>query len=279
MKLKFYIPVIGLSVLSVASHACINNYVLELGSNGLDLQTAQNQLAQGDFPKSKSIEDLNDYGVLLIYAHQFDQAIQIFQRIEKSHPNLAKTAANLGTAYELAGQSEKAKYWIEQGMQRDPNIHHGSEWIHVKILDAKIQQQKNSAWIQNHDVLGLDFGQAVEPKAKVKTVQFQKQHYDLDKILLHSQTQMDQRLRFVKRDPISAQIIFNMANIEMLNYNLTDDTVELLYRRAQDIGYHNPKLIEARLDYFQHSKWFRFKAFFINAYQIFKNIIVWSLAG
>ncbi|MFW1954608.1 type IV pilus biogenesis/stability protein PilW [Acinetobacter guillouiae] len=274
MKLKFYIPVIGLSVLSVASHACINNYVLELGYGGLDLQTAQNQLAQGDFPKSKSIEDLNDYGVLLIYAHQFDQAIQIFQRIEKSHPNLAKTAANLGTAYELAGQSEKAKYWIEQGMQRDPNLHQGSEWIHVKILDAKIQQQKDSTWIQRHDVLGLDFGQAAEPKAKVKTVQFQHKHYDLDQILLHSQTQMNQRLRFAKRDPITAQIIFNMANIEMLNYNLVDDTVDLLYRRAQDIGYLNPKLIESRLDYFQHSKWFRFKAFFVNIYQTFKNLII-----
>lgn len=278
MKLKFYIPVIGLTVLSVVTHACINNYVLELGSDGLDQQTAQNQLAQGDFPKSKSVEDLNDYGVLLIYAHQFDQAIQIFQRIEKLHPNLAKTAANLGTAYELAGQSEKAKYWIEQGIQRDPNIHQGSEWIHVKILDAKIQQQKDSTWIQRHDVLGLDFGQAAEPKAKVKTVQFQHKHYDLDKILLHSQTQMDQRLRFVDHDPISAEIIFNMANIEMLNYNLADDTVDLLYRRAQDIGYHNPKLIEARLDYFQQSKLFRFKAFFVNIYQKFKILIIQSLA-
>ncbi|CAM9188565.1 tetratricopeptide repeat protein [Acinetobacter bereziniae] len=278
MKLKFYIPVIGLTVLSVVTHACINNYVLELGSDGLDQQTAQNQLAQGDFPKSKSVEDLNDYGVLLIYAHQFDQAIQIFQRIEKLHPNLAKTAANLGTAYELAGQSEKAKYWIEQGIQRDPNIHQGSEWIHVKILDAKIQQQKDSTWIQRHDVLGLDFGQAAEPKAKVKTVQFQHKHYDLDKILLHSQTQMDQRLRFVDHDPISAEIIFNMANIEMLNYNLADDTVDLLYRRAQDIGYHNPKLIEARLDYFQQSKLFRFKAFFVNIYQTFKILIIQSLA-
>ncbi|KEC82747.1 MULTISPECIES: hypothetical protein [Acinetobacter] len=65
----------------------------------------------------------------------------------------------------------------------------------------------------------------------------------------------------------------------MLNYNLVDDTVDLLYRRAQDIGYHNPKLIETRLDYFQHSKWFHFKAFFVNAYQTFKNLIVWSLAG
>lgn len=65
----------------------------------------------------------------------------------------------------------------------------------------------------------------------------------------------------------------------MLNYNLVDDTVDLLYRRAQDIGYHNPKLIETRLDYFQHSKWFCFKAFFVNIYQTFKNLIVLSLAG
>lgn len=279
MKLKFYIPVIGLSVISVATHACINTYALELGYGGLDQETAQKQLAQGHLPKTKSVEDLNDYGVLLIYAHQYDQAIQIYKQIEKLHPNLAKTAANLGTAYELAGQSEKAKYWIEQGMQRDPNIHQGSEWIHVKILDAKIQQQKDSIWIQSHDVLGLDFGQAVEPKAKVKTVQFQHKHYDLDKILLHSQIQMDQRLKFLDRDPISAQIIFNMANIEMLNYNLADKTVDLLYRRAQDIGFHNPKLIESRLEYFQHSKWFRFKAFFVNIYQTFKNLIVWSLTG
>ncbi|ENV17937.1 MULTISPECIES: tetratricopeptide repeat protein [Acinetobacter] len=274
MKLKLYIPVIGLSVISVTAHACINTYAFELGYGGLDQKTAQKQLAQGHLPKTRSVEDLNDYGVLLIYAHQYDQAIQIFKQIEKSHPNLAKTAANLGTAYELAGQSEKAKYWIEQGMQRDPNLHQGSEWIHVKILDAKIQQQKDSTWIQHHDVLGLDFGQAAEPKAKVKTVQFQKQHYDLNRILFDSQIQMDQRLRFVDRDPINAQIIFNMANIEMLNYNLADKTVDLLYRRAQDIGYLNPKLIETRLDYFQHSKWFRFKAFFVNIYQTFKNLIV-----
>jgi len=41
MKLKFYIPVIGLSVISVISHACINTYALELGSGGLTQQTAQ----------------------------------------------------------------------------------------------------------------------------------------------------------------------------------------------------------------------------------------------
>lgn len=64
----------------------------------------------------------------------------------------------------------------------------------------------------------------------------------------------------------------------MLNYNLADKTVDLLYRRVQDIGYLNPKLIESRLYYFQHSKWFCFKAFFVNIYQTFKNLIVLSLA-
>lgn len=41
MKLKFYIPVIGLSVISVTAHACINTYAFELGYGGLDQKTAQ----------------------------------------------------------------------------------------------------------------------------------------------------------------------------------------------------------------------------------------------
>lgn len=45
MKLKFYIPVIGLSVMSVATHGCINTYAFELGYGGLDQKAAQNQLA------------------------------------------------------------------------------------------------------------------------------------------------------------------------------------------------------------------------------------------
>lgn len=197
---------------------------------------------------------------------------RFFKKLERQHPNLAKTAANLGTAYELSGDLEKAKYWIAQGMKRDANIHQGSEWIHLKILDAQIQHKKDSKWIKTHDVLGLDFGTSVVPHAKVKEIVFQNKHYDLDQILIDSEIQMDQRLKFVNHDPISAQIVFNMANIELAKYNTDDYTIDILYDRAKSLGYSNPQLLEKRKDYFLHSKWFRIKAFAFNLWQQFKTL-------
>lgn len=271
MNLCTFILFTMIPLCSFTTQACINTYAFEIGRAEYSQESAQDEIKKHSM-RFKNVQERNDYGVLLIYAHRYQQAIEIFKQIEKQHPNLAKTAANLGTAYELAGQTEKAKYWIEQGIKRDPNIHEGSEWIHVKILDAQLQQKKDSKWIQKHDVLGLDFGQKSKPTAKIKTVHFQANHYDLDQVLAHSQIQMNQRLKFVKRDPISAQIVFNMANIEMINFNTDLDTVDVLYERALHLGYTQPKLIESRLDYFNHSKWFRFQAFFVRIFDAFIQI-------
>ncbi len=257
--------------MSNSTFACINSYAFDLGQGGIEQKYAEKRLKETKL-NIKTDEELNDYGVLLIYAHHYDEAIKIFKQLEKQHPNLAKTAANLGTAYELSGDLDKAKYWITQGMKRDADIHQGSEWIHLKILDAQIQQKKDPKWIQTHDVLGLDFGTSTVPHAKVKEIVFQNKHYDLNKILNDSEIQMDQRLKFVNHDPVSAQIVFNMANIEVVNYNTDDYTVDILYDRAKSLGYSNTQLLEKRKDYFLHSKWFRFKAFAFNLWQQFKTL-------
>lgn len=251
--------------------ACINSYAFDLGASGIDKKYAEQKLTETR-SKIKTDQDLNDYGVLLIYAHRYTQAIEVFQRLEKQHPNLAKTAANLGTAYELSGQVAKAKYWITQGMKRDPNIHHGSEWVHLKILDAQAQQKKDTKWIQTHDVLGLDFGQSKAPQAKITNILVQNQKIDLDRILVDSQIQMNQRLQFVRHDPITAQIVFNMANIEVLNYNTDDATVALLYKRAGKLGFADQQLLEKRENYFLNSKWFRFKAFWNKLWKNFQSM-------
>lgn len=241
------------------SKACINSYTFEFG-NKLSKEELKKHLVKSRVLKDKSLEHLNDYGVLLIYDKQYVQAIEIFKNIEKQHPNLAKTAANLGTAYELNQQPEQAKYWIEQGIKRDPHIHEGSEWIHVKILDAQLAQQKDHKWIQQHDVLGLDFGTQAAPKSKVQQVKFNGHSYALDTVLEHSKIQMKQRLQFVNHDPITAQILFNMANIEVVQYLGEDDSTVSLYDMAKRFGDHRPELIEARLDYLKHSKWYKFKS-------------------
>jgi len=84
--------------------------------------------------------------------------------------------------------------------------------------------------------------------------------------------QMDQRLRFVDHDPISAQVVFNMANIELVNYNTDDSTVTLLYDRAKNLGFKDSQLLEKRKNYFLYSKWFRFKAFFFKFWRHVKDL-------
>ena len=115
MNARIIILSFGLLFTVPASHACINTYAFDLGREGLDEQSAQAELKNLD-KKFKTHQELNDYGVLLIYARQYNDAIEVFKGIEKSHPLLAKTAANLGTVYELNGDLEKAKYWINQGI-------------------------------------------------------------------------------------------------------------------------------------------------------------------
>ena len=70
---------------------------------------------------------------------------------------------------------ENAKYWISQGMKRDSKIHGG---IHLKIIDAEIQQKTNSKWIEENNVVGLDFGKQAVPVAHVTTIKFNQKNYD-----------------------------------------------------------------------------------------------------
>lgn len=278
MKILSFSALLMLNVSVISqTYACLNSYTFEFG-NQLSDEALKLALAKSHAIKNKSIEQLNDYAVLLIYDHKYQQAINILKAIEQKHPNLAKTAANLGTAYELNQQPEQAKYWIEQGIKRDAMIHAGSEWIHVKILDAQLQQKKDRTWIQQHDVLGLNFGEKDRPRARVKNLVVNGQRYDLDTILEHSKIQMQQRLRFVDHDPITAQILFNMANIEIVNYRTEKDSTEMLYEMAKSMGFHNVALVEARQSYYRDSKWYQFKAVFVSIARYLSDAIKSSIA-
>lgn len=87
----------------------------------------------------------NDLASALIHTGDLRTAIQILEEIEKTNPGLYRTASNLGTAYELAGEPAKALDWIRKGIDRNPESHEGSEWIHVRILEKKVSGTKVSS--------------------------------------------------------------------------------------------------------------------------------------
>lgn len=154
--------------------ACLNSYSLEIK---MLLQRDNRELAlrvveklEKDFETDQSARATNDLAVARILFGRVDEAIVLLKDLEQRHPGKAATAANLGTAFELTGNDQAALEWIREGMRRDPKEHQGTEWVHVRILEAKLALKADVNWLDTHSVMGLSFGDGpmpVEPAAPV----------------------------------------------------------------------------------------------------------------
>lgn len=219
MKITILTILLGIS-LSQQVSACINSYVFELSPKIFNsaeerIEFYQKELKhfQVETEQPYDFREQNDYAVLLILTGQYQAAIQLLEKIEKNSPRLPKTAVNLGTAYELIGNYAQARKWIGIGIQRDPNIHEGSEWIHLNILNAK-QHQANVAWLNQNPLFEINFGQGYFPQpsqSKTSILDIEK----LELIKEQAVMQLSQRRQFVwKDDPIMAHAYYELANIE-----------------------------------------------------------------
>jgi tetratricopeptide (TPR) repeat protein len=110
------------------------------------------------------IDNRNNLAVALIHLGDVKNAIAILEELETKTPGQYVTAANLGTAYELNGENQKALDWIKQGINRKSESHYGTEWLHVKILETKLAMEKDANWLNNHSVLEMDFGNGDVPQ-------------------------------------------------------------------------------------------------------------------
>jgi tetratricopeptide (TPR) repeat protein len=192
------------------------------------------------YKKNPTLENYTDYAATLMYKGAYQEAKAILLEIESKSPNKYNTAANLGTVYELLGQNDSALLWISRGIALNPQSHFNSEWIHVKILEAKIKAGNDAHYFETHNILNLDFGQALIP-----------QNPDIKNPLELSQQiyyQLAERMSFIApKDPIIAQLTFDLANIYAFSkdYQLAFYT----YEQAKKYGFDND-LINKRMVYF-----------------------------
>ncbi len=187
------------------------------------------------------LEDYSDLGSMLVYTGQYLKAKQIFQDIEQKTPGLYQTAANLGTVYELLGQNDSALYWIKRAVEINPNSHRGSEWIHVKILEAKVKANNDEKYLWTHSILSLDFG---DDKIPVN-----KNNIDLNDLRDQLYDQLNERMSFIKpKDPIVAQLLFDLGNVCALTRDATSGLQ--IYQLAKEYGYTSD-LFDKRLSYFE----------------------------
>jgi tetratricopeptide (TPR) repeat protein len=184
--------------------------------------------------RTKDIDFLSDKGLLLIILRRYTEAVKLYLEIEKMRPNRYSTAANIGTAYELLGQNENALKWIKKAVSIDSNSHANSEWIHVKIIEAKI---KGKEFTNSHDIINVDFGIDSLPVTTLSKKELQ----NLFDALFY---QLNERMSFVEpKDELVANLLFDLGSMAILLNQLSD--AFKIYELAQDYGYKS-KLLDER---------------------------------
>lgn len=165
--------------------------------------------------RSGPIEYKMNTAVALLHLGMVQQAIGILEQLERTKPGLYHTAANLGTAYELNGENAKALKWISEGINRDPYAHHGSEWLHVRILEAKLALEKDPNWLSRNSVLGLE---KIADEKALKTGPVASGNRgkpidlsDVEDALIY---QLHERLEFIKPpEAVVANLLFDLSRI------------------------------------------------------------------
>lgn len=191
------------------------------------------------------LENRNNLAVALIHLGQVKEAIPMLEEVERKHPGQYFTAANLGTAYELSGDNQKALEWIKEGVNRNKESHHGTEWLHVKILEAKLATEKDPDWLKKHSVLGADFrgGEDQQPK-RLATDHFgrPKSLAEIEDALIY---QLHERLEFVKPpEPIVADLLFDLSNV--LALMRTSEHAKAVYELSRSYGPSHADLVSSR---------------------------------
>jgi tetratricopeptide (TPR) repeat protein len=196
-----------------------------------------------------NFNDRSDYAVALMYLGRSKEAVEKLKALETEKPGEYFIAANLGTAYELAGDNENALHWINEGIHRDPKSHEGTEWLHAKILEAKIARQKDPDYFKKHSVLDLDPGQIGDEMT------IGGQRFSPKEMTDAIQYQLTERLQFVKPpDQPVASLLFDYAAIEAATKTL--ESAKKILEMAKEYGYPADK-IQPLLDLYDRRIWER----------------------
>ena len=193
----------------------------------------------------------NDYAVMLVRAGELTEALAVLNDIEATKPGLYPTAANLGTVYELSGDVEKSLHWIQEGLARNPRSHGGSEWLHVRILQAKKKMADDPDWLKTHSILGLNFGddaRRARPNAEEFAALDGSQTWE--DLSVHMQVQLRERTSLVNPpDAIVADLLFDLSNVLALNGQL--ENAIAVAELAQRYELPHGELLQRRLDHFR----------------------------
>lgn len=231
INMKYYISFLLAALVYSSAFTCYNEYYsldskgefhrMEIGEirfqQNFDLKKIEKQLRKSGkiLETQADYKLLSDYGLYLVKGGKVKEALVLFEALAQAYPDEYSIIANLGTTYELSGNNKKALEYIRKGLKLNPDSHGGSEWIHVKILLAKIALDKDPDYLNNHTVLDLDTKQ--EESEKVR-----KQLY----------IQLRERFPFCKGpDPVMADLFVDLGDCYL--HSISFEHAKGLYQIAK----------------------------------------------
>jgi tetratricopeptide (TPR) repeat protein len=194
----------------------------------------------GADPMYAKISAAEQMAVKRVLLGNYEKGIEELEKLEKDAPGRYSIAANLGTAYELSGDNRKALQWISEGIRRNPASHEGTEWLHALILEAKLQLEKNPAWLRDHHVIGLDAARVKDPAYRLQAGARSLSVAEVEKALDY---QLLERMLLVKpKDAVVADLLYTYALIESGEGN-RDSALDLL-GLSREYGSAVPSLLD-----------------------------------
>ena len=167
--MKNFLAVIFL-LLTSAANACLNVFAVDSTGNvhylehyffttiefrqkaiESNLKKLEKKFANKDY----SFQNISDYGVYLLMSGRFDEGLILFRALSQKYPSIYQISANTAVAYELTGNIDSALFWENQAIRLYPGAHEKSEWIHLKILEAKKKLQSDPNWCLKNNVTGI----------------------------------------------------------------------------------------------------------------------------
>ncbi|TAE17891.1 MAG: hypothetical protein EAZ95_05650 [Bacteroidetes bacterium] len=191
----------------------------------------------------KFAEVESDYAATLCHVGKAKEALAILERLIQKYPNEYNIVANLGTTYELVGQNEKALQYIKKGLELNKESHAGSEWIHVKILEAKIAIQTNSNWLKENEILGKEARETAKGNDQTKIKQ----------LIQDLGFQLFERTQFIQpKDAMVGDLIIFLGDLykQIEYYEYAIDS----YKLAEKYTVSKPEVLQASVAFAEQNK-------------------------
>jgi tetratricopeptide (TPR) repeat protein len=182
----------------------------------------------------------NNIAVTLAHLGRYDEALTILRNNERRSPGSYFTAANLGTVYELMGKNEEALKWIKEGINRNEDSHWGTEWLHVMILEAKIETAKNPKRIYSNSILNINWEDFSDKQfSDISTLDYLGHKRFANDIEYALSYQLHERLEFVKPpDQIVGRLLYDLS--QLVGRSRSTEHGQAVLNLAQNYGFEPP---------------------------------------